>query len=611
MRYAAAGGLRVQGTLNSQASTAYYRIELFANATCDRSFFGEGQTPLGTFLVTTNGLGNVVLQPDLIPAQPDGVALVATATKYIESAESPVASTSEFSRCAVVGPNNDTWPNAYNIPLTPIVTPAELSGSASQFLSASGQTRWFKFPVAPNSTVIVDLDSMPANYDLILFRDIAKTYDALRQPANVDELAQLSAEFAPEMFTPEMFTPEMFTPEMFTPEMFTPEMFTPEMFTPEMFTPEMFTPEMFTPEMFTPEMFTPEMFTPEMFTPEMFTPEMFTPEMFTPEMFTPEMFTPDQRYYAGALAKSAVAVSGFDGTAPESVVANTWNEGGDFYVSVKGRNGAYDPTAPFDLRVTVLGAECNGLTLLDATPALGALPAGNYTTLFLVDSQRMGTDYADIAPKLDTLAGHPAVNGVIVDVSQFSEIAAANAQADTKYQCVYAKNIVAYGIKAVVDAYRAAYPTLRFIVPVGNDDVIPFFRYPDQALLANESGYVPPVLDTTASQASLRNGYLLTQDTYGAAVELQRRNTRLPIPELAVGRLVETPDEINATIDAFLASEWHNAQSLPCPGHRLRLPGGCSYRHRAGSGGGPGRRRLGDDPHRCGHGGPGQRLVGR
>ncbi len=514
--YAATGGLRVQGTLNSQASTAYYRIELFANATCDRSFYGEGQTPLNTFLVTTNSLGNAYFS-ELIPMPPDGVALVATATKYTESAESGVASTSEFSRCAVVGPNNDTWANAYNIPLNP-VAPAELSGAASQFLSASGQTRWFKFPAASNSTVIVDLVSMPANYDLTLFRDIAKAYDALRQPANVDDLAQLSAEFAPEMFTPEMFTPEMFTPEMFTPEMFTPEMFTPEMFTPEMFTPE-----------------------------------MFTPEMFTPEMFTPEMFTPDQRYYAGALAQSAVAVSGFDGTAPESVVANTWNESGEFYVSVKGRNGAYDPTAPFDLRVTVLGAECNDLDLLDATPVLGALPDGDYTTLFLVDSQRMGTDdYAAIASKLDELAVHPAVNGVIVDVSQFSEIAEANAQADTLYQCVYAKNIVAYGIKAVVDAYRAAYPTLRFIVPVGNDDVIPFFRYPDQALLANESGYVPPVLETTASQASLRNGYLLTQDTYGASIELQRRNTRLPIPELAVGRLVETPDEINATIQAFL-----------------------------------------------------------
>ncbi len=557
--YAALGGLRVQGVLNSAANTTY-RVDLYANTTCDRSFYGEGESVLGQIAVTTNAQGNGYFST-LLPTQPNGVALTATAT---QNPGTGLANTSEFSQCAVVGPNNDTWANAYPVSLTPVAV-GESSGSASQYISASGQTRWFKFAAAPNSTVIIDLSSLPANYDLTLFRDIAKTYDRLRQPQDVNELALLSAEFAPEMFTPEMFTPEMFTPEMFTPEMFTPEMFTPEMFTPEMFTPEMFTPEMFTPEMFTPEMFTPEMFTPEMFTPEMFTPEMFTPEMFTPEMFTPEMFTPDRRYYAGALAQSAVAVSAFEGTAPESAVANTWNESGEFYVNVTGRNGAYDPTAPFDLRVTVLGAECNGLTVLDAAPNLGILPNGGYATLFLVDSQRMGVDYSAIASQLNTLAGHPAVNGVIVDVSQFSEIAAANAQADQLYQCVYAKNIVAYGIKAVVDAYRAANPSLRYIVPVGNDDVIPFFRYPDQALLANESGYVPPVLETTASQASLRHGYGLSQDTYGAAIELQRRNTRLPLPELAVGRLVETPAEINATIAAFLASNG----TLPTPSRAL------------------------------------------
>ena len=50
-----AGG--VQGTLNSLAN-ASFTIQYFANAACDSSGFGEGQTLLGTVLVTTDANGN-------------------------------------------------------------------------------------------------------------------------------------------------------------------------------------------------------------------------------------------------------------------------------------------------------------------------------------------------------------------------------------------------------------------------------------------------------------------------------------------------------------------------------------------------------------------------
>ena len=441
--------LQIQGFLNVANIEISYRIEFYASPDCDASFYGEGAQYLGSFSFLREA-GGVAPFLATIPASGVAAGTKITAITINETTND----TSEFSRCAMVGPNNDTWANAFPMALTQTATD-QVTGSAQQFLSAPGQTRWFRFPVGPDSRVIVDLDNLPADYDLTLFRDIAQTYAELGTPQNRDDLVLLNAEFAPEMFTPEMFTPEMFTPEMFTPEMFTPEMFTPEMFTPEMFTPEMFTPEMFTPEMFTPEMFTPEMFTPEMFTPEMFTPEMFTPEMFTPEMFTPEMFTPDQRYFAGAQAKSAVAVSGFDGTAPESVTANTWSESGDWYVSVRGRNGAFDPTTPFDLDVTVLGAECVNVTDFTFTPDVSGILPGSVQSLILVDSARF-TGFGQIQAQLNALAS--ATNGVVVDLAQDSEIQAANAQADANFDCVYAKNLLAYAIKDVVDAYRAPTP---------------------------------------------------------------------------------------------------------------------------------------------------------
>ncbi|MCP4422222.1 MAG: CSLREA domain-containing protein, partial [Chloroflexi bacterium] len=251
----------VQGFLLGKPNDDH-EIILYSNTQCDDSFFGEGEQLIGSTTAATNGSGYATFLTTLPVALPSGTGVTAV-VGFDMNAEH---GTSEFSRCLVAGPNNDTWPNAFEVPLIPSVSGDRAEGSTSQYLSRPSQSSWYRFPVAPNSAVIVDMVNLPANYDLVLFRDIAQTYEALTTPENLDDLVEINAEFAPEMFTPEMFTPEMFTPEMFTPEMFTPEMFTPEMFTPEMFTPEMFTPEMFTPEMFTPEMFTPEMFTPEMFT---------------------------------------------------------------------------------------------------------------------------------------------------------------------------------------------------------------------------------------------------------------------------------------------------------------------------------------------------------
>ena len=89
---------------------------------------------------------------------------------------------------------------------------------------------------------------------------------------------------------------------------------------------------------------------------------------------------------------------------------------------------------------------------------------------------------------------------------------------------------------------------------IGGDDVIPFFRHPDQALLAGEVNYVPPVLDSTTSQASLRQNYVLSQDDYGASLEIAVKDDAFPVPGLAVGRLVETAGEATGMLDAYLAT---------------------------------------------------------
>ena len=112
---------------------------------------------------------------------------------------------------------------------------------------------------------------------------------------------------------------------------------------------------------------------------------------------------------------------------------------------------------------------------------------------------------------------------------------------------------MAEAIRDIVDEYRGVNP-LEYVVIAGNDDVIPFFRHPDQALLASEVNYAPPVLDNTASQASLRQGYVLSQDDYGASVELTVKDDIFPVPGLAVGRLVEVASEVTGMLAAYLAT---------------------------------------------------------
>ena len=116
------------------------------------------------------------------------------------------------------------------------------------------------------------------------------------------------------------------------------------------------------------------------------------------------------------------------------------------------------------------------------------------------------------------------------------------------------ENLVATRIKHIVAAHRAAYSELQYVVVVGGDGVIPFFRYPDPALLGNETKYKPPVRDDTPSQASLRLGYVLSDDFVASTESVSLHGNRFPVPDLAIGRLVEQPNDILGMLDAYLGT---------------------------------------------------------
>ena len=84
----------IQGTLNSTASTTL-RIEFFANASCDNSGNGEGQTFLGFTNTTTDASCNANFSFSVPNASVTGPIITATATD-------PGNNTSEFSACRTV-----------------------------------------------------------------------------------------------------------------------------------------------------------------------------------------------------------------------------------------------------------------------------------------------------------------------------------------------------------------------------------------------------------------------------------------------------------------------------------------------------------------------------
>jgi len=204
---------------------------------------------------------------------------------------------------------------------------------------------------------------------------------------------------------------------------------------------------------------------------------------------------------------------------------------------VTGKNGAYDLQQPFEVKVETAPSVCTGVAPIGTAPVSAGSTA---KTVIVWDSGAIAAETpaerSTLATRLASLA--TATEGTVVDLSGNSRILQLRAQAASKPACVYAQNLVASAIRDVVQSYRNS--NLTSVVLVGGDSSIPFFRYPDPSDLAPENWYVPPVKSSSVSEASLRSNYVLGQDEYGATTTLLLGETRVPVPDLAVGRLVET-----------------------------------------------------------------------
>lgn len=419
--------------------------------------------------------------------------------------------------------HNHTWNTALQI------TP----GAAVQdYVFQSGQSTWFKVPVRPGQRVTVRLSGVPADYSLALYKDIRALYDAqVAALGGTDPLGAVNdfdASVAPDALSPDALSPDALSPDALSPDALSPDALSPDALSPDALSPDALSPDELSPDALSPDALSPDALSPDALSPDELSAEA----------------------YASAQTAALIGVSAHIGLSPEQITRNTWDNSGHFYMRVRGANGAYDGSRPFTIQATVVDVSCGGATLV-STPVAMTPPATNATALILTNSARLPGDTTAFMSRLADLA--VSVNGAVVDLSAIPAVASAYTQWDANASCPAAANIVAHAIKDVVTAYRDANPGLAHIVLAGNDHVLPFFRQPDQSGLGSEKDYFPAVQEQTASQASLRLGYVLTQDFYGSFRPISRFDHVLYLPELGVGRLVETIDQMTAVIDAFLA----------------------------------------------------------
>jgi len=284
-----------------------------------------------------------------------------------------------------------------------------------------------------------------------------------------------------------------------------------------------------------------------------------------------------------------VALSTRPGTQDEEITTPPL-PAGSYFAVVWAHNGATSPTSAalqFDVseRVGFL-PDCMAPVTRDpaavrGTSVMDRWPAAQVDSLFVVNRQRIeqiyGAAAADqVMAALGSLIGEPAsgndpevvhggVHGAIlaVDDAAFDGLGGQNRTVPQVYgdwdasPCSpAAANEVANRVAALVDETRSNLAGIEYLTIVGADDLVPFHRLRDRASTSNEFEYALALgNENNPLMAALGGANLLSDDPYADQAPIDLDDRDLYIPTIALGRLVETPEQILAGIDRFIASD--------------------------------------------------------
>ncbi|MFM2072988.1 MAG: hypothetical protein RLZZ623_3252, partial [Actinomycetota bacterium] len=113
-------------------------------------------------------------------------------------------------------------------------------------------------------------------------------------------------------------------------------------------------------------------------------------------------------------------------------------------------------------------------------------------------------------------------------------------------------------VQAIADAIRnqkaGPLPGLQSVVIVGGDDKLPFYRVPDTTSISNEIEHSDAVGTDNPISASQRSRFFLSDDPYTSLNPIPWLDRSFYVPDLAVGRLVESDAEISGQIAAYITT---------------------------------------------------------
>src|SRR5262249_19702899 len=273
------------------------------------------------------------------------------------------------------------------------------------------------------------------------------------------------------------------------------------------------------------------------------------------------------------------------GTDDESIVAFL-PRAGQYFIAVYGAAGNFDLKRPYRLTVTLKDGGLKAAAP-KARPIglLNAQADQSVRTIYLYNSARMRTRYPQEAESIGALSsalqpGNPLMTlagarGVSIDLGGGGagaqlypdDLAAVSSLYDAwdstpeNRRNPLQANELAQQIWYVLDrAITNYYTGTTDIVLVGGDDIIPFYRVPDEVPLASESAYYNSlnhkgvIANDSPLAGSLFYHFIQTDNFYADRAPTPWRGRALYLPDLGIGRLVERPSEIMHYLNGYVLS---------------------------------------------------------
>ena len=211
----------------------------------------------------------------------------------------------------------------------------------------------------------------------------------------------------------------------------------------------------------------------------------------------------------------------------------------------------------------ITNGACNGTRLVpsgtaDASGIIHTSSNGDDSVMYVVNPQRMSAKYGqerweDLYSTLQTFVDD--FGGKILAINNLEDAVSGTdlyAEMDL-YPCQVNKaNLVADAIRNTISSHKGQ---SKSVVVVGDDQQIPFYRVDDLSRMS-ERDYLPltPINVSSPLYSAMFHSTILTDKYYASDYSVDNMPVKILIPEWAVSRLVETPEDIISSINEQIAN---------------------------------------------------------